>query len=97
MLLFIVLNRIILVSYMSAILCLAIINKLLRSMLLNGAVMLFLKQLGLSKLLSVLNGVPSEKSPISIWSIFMGKEIYLQLLLTALLRIMKPRKRMKVI
>ena len=66
MLLSAVLSGMILVFYISAILCLAIINKLLKNMLLNGAAILFLKQLGLSKLLSVLNGMPSEKSPISI-------------------------------
>jgi hypothetical protein len=71
------LNGMILVSYMSAISCLAIINKLLRSMSLNGAVTLSLKRLGLSKLLSVLNGVPSGKNPISIWSTFMEKEMCL--------------------
>jgi hypothetical protein len=64
--LFTVPNGMILVFCMSAILCLAIINKLLKSMSLNGAVTLSLKRLGLSKLLSVLNGVPSGKSPILI-------------------------------
>jgi hypothetical protein len=64
--LFAVLNKIILISYMSAILCLATINKLFRNISLNDAAILFLKQLRLSKLLSVLNEVLSEKSPISI-------------------------------
>jgi hypothetical protein len=75
--LFAVLNGMILESYMSAILCLATINKLLRNMLLNGAAMLFSKQLELFKLSNVLNGVLSGRSPISIWSTFMGKEICL--------------------
>jgi hypothetical protein len=61
-----VLSKMILVSCMSAISCLATTNKLFRSMLLNGAVMLFLKQLGLSKLSNVLNGVLSERNPILI-------------------------------
>jgi hypothetical protein len=61
-----VLSGMILVFCMSAILCLATINKLLRSMLLNGAVTLFLKRLGLFKLLSVLNGVLSGRSLILI-------------------------------
>jgi hypothetical protein len=59
-------NRMILVSYISAILCLVTINKLLRSILLNGAVILFLKQLELFKLSNVLNGMLSERSLISI-------------------------------
>jgi hypothetical protein len=59
-------NKIILMSYMSAILCLTTINKLFKNMSLNGAVMLSLKQLGLSKLLSVLNEVLSKRSPILI-------------------------------
>jgi hypothetical protein len=90
-------NRMILVFYISAILCLATINKLLKNMSLNGAAILSLKQLGLSKLLSVLNEVPSERSPISIWSIFIGKEMCLQLLLTVLFRTIRSRKRMKII
>jgi hypothetical protein len=64
--LFTVLNEIILISCMSAISCLTTINKLLKNILLNGAAMLSLKQLGLSKLSNVLNGMPSERSPISI-------------------------------
>jgi hypothetical protein len=64
--LFVVLSGMILMFCMSAISCLATTNKLFRNMLLNGAVTLFLKQLELSKLLSVLNGAPSERSPILI-------------------------------
>jgi hypothetical protein len=60
------LNKMILISCMSAMSCLAIIDKLLKSILLNSAAILSLKQLRLSKLLNVLNGVPSGKSPISI-------------------------------
>jgi hypothetical protein len=62
----VVLNKMILKSYISAILCLATTNKLLKNILLNGAAMLSLKQLKLSKLSNVLNEMPSEKSLISI-------------------------------
>jgi hypothetical protein len=91
-----VLNGMILVSCMSAILCLATTNKLLKSILLNGAVMLSLKQLELSKLLSVLNGMLSGRNPISIWSIFMRKEMCLRLLLIALLRMTRRRRIMAI-
>jgi hypothetical protein len=59
-------NRMILISYISAISCLVITNKLLKNMLLNGAAILSLKQLKLSKLSNVLNGVLSKRSSISI-------------------------------
>jgi hypothetical protein len=59
-------NKMILMSYINAILCLVTTNKLLKNILLNGTAILSLKQLELSKLLNVLNGVLSEKNPILI-------------------------------
>ena len=94
--LFAVPSRIILISCMSAISCLATTNKLLKSMLLNSAAILSLKQLGLFKLLNVLNGVLSGRNPILIWSIFMGKEMCLRLSLIVLFRMTRRRRMMAI-